>query len=284
MDRNIFISFSHKDKPYRDELVPALEAVAAIRDRVWFDQKCIDIGDRFHPEIQQALAESKIGILLVSNHFLTSEYIKTHELPLLLRQAERGALKLGILYVSSVAKAALSVPIEIDGQSRTVNLADTIGINSPAEPLDLIKDRGDRNALYACTADWVVRQVAPEHGEQRGEQVAPARQRVASAPPHATLPDSKKINSADAKETGRMPLKSLPGPIRIMLCRRLGEDWADLAVYFRIPQDRQRGFTRGRERHDILVWLEERDELYRLTEGLHGIGRPDLVELLNQAP
>ena len=141
----VFVSYSHKDRSYRDELVPALEAVAAIRDRVWFDQKFIDIGDQFHPEIQQALAESKIGILLVSNHFLTSQYIKTHELPFLLRQAERGELKLGIIYVSSVAKAALSVAIEIDGQSRTVNLADTIGVNSPTEPLDRMNP-GDRNA------------------------------------------------------------------------------------------------------------------------------------------
>ncbi|MBK8185571.1 MAG: toll/interleukin-1 receptor domain-containing protein [Candidatus Competibacteraceae bacterium] len=68
---------------------------------VWFDQKFIDIGDRFHPEIQRALAESKVGILLVSSHFLTSDYITRHELPFLLRQAERGALKLGILHVSA---------------------------------------------------------------------------------------------------------------------------------------------------------------------------------------
>lgn len=69
----VFVSYSHKDRSYRNELVPALEAVAAIRDRVWFDQKFIDIGDQFHPEIQQALTEAKIGILLVSNHFLTSQ-------------------------------------------------------------------------------------------------------------------------------------------------------------------------------------------------------------------
>ena len=92
----------------------------------------------------------------MSNHFLTSQYIKTHELPFLLRQAERGELKLGIIYVSSVAKAALSVAIEIDGQSRTVNLADTIGVNSPTEPIDRMNP-GDRNLLYARVADWVVR-------------------------------------------------------------------------------------------------------------------------------
>ena len=136
-----------------------MEAVAAIRDKVWFDQKRIDVGDQFHPEIQQALAESKLAILLVSNHFLTSHYITQHELPFLLRQAERGALKLGILYVSTVAKAALSVTIEIDGKPLTVNLADTIGVNSPAEPLDQMS-LGDRNALYARAADWAVRQLA----------------------------------------------------------------------------------------------------------------------------
>lgn len=61
-----------------------------------------------------------------------------------------------------------------------------------------------------------------------------------------------------------------------------------MAVYFDIPPDRQRGFTRGRECQDILVWLEERDQMDRLLEGLEGIGRSDLIELLkerlNRAP
>lgn len=160
MNRKIFISFSHKDRSYRDELVPALEAVATIRDRIWFDQKAIDIGDQFHPEIQRALADSKLAILLISNSFLTSPYITQHELPFLLHQAECKALKLGILYVSTVAMAALSLTIEIDGKPRTINLADTIGINSPAEPLDKMSP-GDRNVLYARAADWAVRQLTP---------------------------------------------------------------------------------------------------------------------------
>lgn len=263
MDRHLFISFSHKDKSYRDELVPALEAVAAIRDRVWFDQKFIDIGDQFHPEIQQALAESKLGILLVSNHFLTSQYIKTHELPFLLRQAERGELKLGMIHVSTVAKAALSVTIEIDGQPRTVNLADTIGVNSPDQPLDRM-NLGERNALYARTADWAARQFTSF-----------------SSPLVPSIPG--RTDKTVAPATTPISLKSLPGPVRITLCQRLGEDWANLAVYFDIPPDRQRGFTRGRECHDILAWLEERDWLRRLPEGLGGIGRADLMAFLNKA-
>lgn len=268
MDHNIFISFSHKDKPYRDELAPALEAVATLRDRVWFDQKFIGIGDQFHPAIQQALAESRIGILLVSHHFLTSNYITQHELPFLLRQAERGALKLGILYVSTVAKAALAIPVEIDGHRRTVNLADTIGVNSPDQPLDRMSP-GERNALYAHAADWAARQMA--------------------APPSPpTPPVVGKAERTVAVAADRVPLQSLPGPVQITLCQRLGEDWANLAVYFDIPPDRRRSFTPGRECHDILVWLKERDQMDRLPEGLAGIDRPDLIkllkELLNQTP
>lgn len=65
------------------------------------------------------------------------------------------------------------VAVEIDGQRRTVNLADTIGVNSPAEPLDRIKERGERNDLYARTADWAVRQLtpsAPPHREPTGQR------------------------------------------------------------------------------------------------------------------
>ena len=258
MDRNIFISFSHKDKSYRDELVPALEAVAAIRDRVWFDQKFVDIGDQFHPEIQRALAESKVGILLVSSHFLTSQYIKTHELPFLLRQAERGALKLGILYVSTVAKAALAIPVEIDGQSRTVNLADTIGVNGPDQPLDRMSP-GERNALYARAADWAVRQLALEEPPPPDPSVDPLVSPVSPA---------------------SLPEPPFSGKAKIAACDHLGDSWRKLADYFEIaPADRAR-FERGDEARGIWEWLENRRRLGELPQGLIAVGRNDVVELL----
>ena len=258
MDSNIFISFSHKDKPYRDELVPTLEAVAAIRDRVWFDQKFIDIGDRFHPEIQRALAESKVGILLVSNHFLTSDYITRHELPFLLRQAERGGLKLGILHVSTVAKAALAIPVEIDGRSRTVNLADTIGVNSPDQPLDRMSP-GERNALYARAADWAARQMA------LGKPLPPPPPDLSVDPP--VSPDS-------------LPKPPFSGKAKIAACDHLGDSWRKLADYFEIaPADRAR-FERGDEARGIWEWLENRRRLSELPQGLIAVGRNDVVELL----
>jgi hypothetical protein len=76
MARNkVFISYSRAEKKYLDELLPVLQAVRSIGDVLWFDEGEIDIGDKFHDKIQDALAESGVAILLLSNRFLTSPYI-----------------------------------------------------------------------------------------------------------------------------------------------------------------------------------------------------------------
>jgi len=81
----VFISYSHAEMTYRDELLPVLKSVPNIENHLWYDEWGIDIGDKFHPEIQRALNESIIGILLLSPRFFTSKYIKTNKLPYLAR-------------------------------------------------------------------------------------------------------------------------------------------------------------------------------------------------------
>jgi len=82
MARNkVFISYSRAEKKYLDEVLPVLQAVRSIGDVLWFDEGAIDIGDKFHDKIQDALAESGVAILLLSNRFLTSPYITQYELP-----------------------------------------------------------------------------------------------------------------------------------------------------------------------------------------------------------
>src|SRR5712664_2344376 len=98
MARNkVFISYSRAEKQYLDELLPVLWAASHSRDDVWFDEGQIGIGDKFHTRIQQALAESGVAILLLSNRFLTSPYITQHELPYLLKEAEQQVLRFGFL-------------------------------------------------------------------------------------------------------------------------------------------------------------------------------------------
>ncbi len=70
------------------------------------------------------------------------------------------------------------------------------------------------------------------------------------------------------------------GKTKIKLCRRLGEDWQDLADYLKIPYHRRRQFQQGRECQAIWEWLEERKKLHTLKEALEDLDRQDLVELL----
>jgi hypothetical protein len=79
----VFVSYSRAEMDVRDEVLRALRAVPRINNVLWWDEGKIDIGDKFHPTIQQGLAESKIGIVLLSNFSFTSDYILTHELPLI---------------------------------------------------------------------------------------------------------------------------------------------------------------------------------------------------------
>jgi TIR domain len=92
--RHTFVSYSHKDKKWVDELhkmlVPLLRNGAIT---IWDDTK-IKNGVRWDDEIQNALAQAGMAILLVSDNFLASDYIMERELPFILTAAKNEELSL----------------------------------------------------------------------------------------------------------------------------------------------------------------------------------------------
>jgi hypothetical protein len=156
----VFVSYSHTDKAFLDELLPALQAVPRIATKLWLDEQQIDIGDRFHPEIQQGLADSSIGILLPSNDFFTPEYIRQYELPYLVQQYEQNALRLVPLYVTTISSDAFRVTLQGDGQQRTFDFQAIQGANDPKEPLKTL-NQGQRDAIYARLAERVAQRLDP---------------------------------------------------------------------------------------------------------------------------
>jgi hypothetical protein len=114
----VFISYSHKDKKWREELEKHLKPF--LRNSIitrWSDQQ-IAPGLEWSKEIQSALANSKVAVLLVSPDFLDSDFIHEHELGPLLK----GAIKI------------LWIPLRASGYKQTP-LKDCQAVLDPNKPL-----------------------------------------------------------------------------------------------------------------------------------------------------
>jgi len=94
----VFLSYSHKDRKWLDELRTMLSPM--VRNSlvgVWWDGD-IKPSQQWREEIDQALASARIGVLLVSPNFLASDFIANEELPYLIEAArERRVTLLWIL-------------------------------------------------------------------------------------------------------------------------------------------------------------------------------------------
>ncbi|MGH9769549.1 MAG: toll/interleukin-1 receptor domain-containing protein, partial [Blastocatellia bacterium] len=93
MDKpTVFISYSHKDEIWKDRLLPQLKALEqAGRVTVWNDRK-IDGGDKWYPEIKEAMGRARVAVCLITPDYLASHFCVKEEVPYLLERCENDGL------------------------------------------------------------------------------------------------------------------------------------------------------------------------------------------------
>ena len=157
----IFISYSHEDQSYLDEFRSYLKfwEDKGLLD-IWSDSK-LQAGQDWHKEIQQAIDSAGIGVLLISQDFLNSSYIREHELEPLLhaRAQEKTALTCLYLCPSVVDDSDCVFP---GGRGNEVRLTQYQGLNAPDKPVSSCQ--GDERARLYLRAVRQLRDLARQMG------------------------------------------------------------------------------------------------------------------------
>jgi hypothetical protein len=90
---SIFISYSHADESWKNRVVKQLRVLEPEENfKVWDDRR-IAAGEDWYPAIEQALTEASVSILLISEDFLTSQFILGEEVPRLLKRRREEGLR-----------------------------------------------------------------------------------------------------------------------------------------------------------------------------------------------
>lgn len=88
----VFISYSHQDEVWKDRLLPQLEALVLAEQIVVWDDRKIDGGDKWYPEIENAMATASVAVCLISEHYLASKFCVKEEIPFLLKREQENQL------------------------------------------------------------------------------------------------------------------------------------------------------------------------------------------------
>jgi hypothetical protein len=146
--RRIFVSYSHRDAEWLQQLQAHLKPFerAGLIDR--WDDTHLQPGDPWEEKIQEALASARVAVLLVSPHFLASDFIMDRELPPLLEAARRGETLLLPVVLSPCRYWA--VP----------QLSAYQAVNDPARPL-VDCGPGDRERVWVRLAETIESALRP---------------------------------------------------------------------------------------------------------------------------
>jgi internalin A len=134
----LFISYSHSDERHLKEFQPHLTFLEERGLITFWNDRKLQPGAKWRQEIEQALARTRVALLLISPDFLVSDFINEYELPELLKAAQKGEVMIWPIIVSSClfAESPLSA---------------FQAVHDPTRPLDGM-NRSERKKVWARVA------------------------------------------------------------------------------------------------------------------------------------
>jgi hypothetical protein len=137
----VFISYSHSDEVWLKRLRVHLHSLDRAKLIDYWCDKRIEAGAKWKEEIAQAIASTKVAILLVSADFIASDFIASDELPSLLNAAE----KEGVSILPLIVNHSMFKDISSLSQFQTVN--------DPSKPLAGLSPVDVEDVLVKLTKD-----------------------------------------------------------------------------------------------------------------------------------
>jgi len=124
----VFVSYSHKDKKVKDEIVSHLSATPALTGNVFWTDGQIPPGSEWLPQIAENLMKAQVALLLVSQNYLDSKFITRNELQPFLERARNNLVKI------------LWIPISACANYKKKQLAEFQSAWEATEPLERLAD------------------------------------------------------------------------------------------------------------------------------------------------
>ncbi len=109
MGLSLFISYSHKDERFRDELRGALTSYERTGDLEVWDDTFVTAGREWEQEILAKLVDANIIVLLLSNDFIRSDYCFTKEMQLARERDKAGTAAIIPIVVRACAYEKLEL-------------------------------------------------------------------------------------------------------------------------------------------------------------------------------
>jgi TIR domain/CAP12/Pycsar effector protein, TIR domain len=198
----VFISYSHKDQEYLDQLQDHLKPL--IRDKrvdIW-DDTMIQTGSRWREEIRDAISRAKAAVLLVSPSFFASDFIAESELPPILEAA------------ASDGMTVMSVIVRPSRYERD-QLSQFQAINHVSQPLSDMPT-GKRDVVFeklSQTLERLLTSAQPSPATVRPQDSksppTPPKETPANPPAAAAIPKRKSARFA-GRDSGAARPRSVP--------------------------------------------------------------------------